>query len=68
MNKIQTGDIVEIQGDEMTRVIWDLIKEKLLLPYLDMKIHFFDLGIENRELTKDQGSYYLKICFDYHFI
>lgn len=55
MAKIQCGDIVEIQGDEMTRVIWDLIKEKLLFPYLDMKLHFFDLGIEYRETTKDQG-------------
>ncbi|RNA06317.1 isocitrate dehydrogenase [NADP] cytoplasmic [Brachionus plicatilis] len=54
MAKIQCGDIVEIQGDEMTRVIWDLIKEKLLFPYLDMKLHFFDLGIEYREKTKDQ--------------
>ncbi|CAF0711362.1 unnamed protein product [Brachionus calyciflorus] len=54
MAKIKCGDIVEMQGDEMTRVIWDLIKEKLLLPYLDMNIHFFDLGMENREITKDQ--------------
>lgn len=55
MGKIQCGDVVEMQGDEMTRVIWDLIKEKLILPYLDLKIHYFDLGMESRELTKDQG-------------
>jgi isocitrate dehydrogenase len=48
MSKIVGGDVVEIQGDEMTRVIWDLIKENLILPYLDLKIHYFDLGIENR--------------------
>lgn len=55
MSKIACGDVVEMQGDEMTRVIWDFIKEKLILPYLDIKIHFFDLGIQNREATADQG-------------
>ena len=53
--KITAGDVVEMQGDEMTRVIWDLIKEKLILPYLDVNIHFFDLGMENRDKTEDQG-------------
>lgn len=53
--RIKGGDVVEMQGDEMTRVIWDLIKEKLILPYLDLNIHYFDLGIENREATRDQG-------------
>lgn len=53
--KIRGGDVVEMQGDEMTRVIWDLIKEKLILPYLDLNIHYFDLGIENREATADKG-------------
>jgi isocitrate dehydrogenase len=52
--KITVGDVVEMQGDEMTRVIWDLIKEKLILPYLDVNIHFFDLGMENRDKTEDQ--------------
>jgi isocitrate dehydrogenase len=56
--KISAGDVVEMQGDEMTRVIWDLIKEKLILPYLDINLHFFDLGIEHREATKDQGIYF----------
>ncbi|CEP01218.1 Isocitrate dehydrogenase [NADP] [Plasmodiophora brassicae] len=46
--------VVELDGDEMTRVIWALIKEKLILPYLDLDIKYFDLGIENREKTKDQ--------------
>jgi len=52
--KIVSGDVVEMQGDEMTRVIWDLIKEKLIYPFLDLKIHFFDLGIENRDATDDK--------------
>lgn len=43
-----------MQGDEMTRIIWDLIKEKLILPYVDLKIHFFDLGIEHRDATEDK--------------
>jgi isocitrate dehydrogenase len=46
--------IVEIDGDEMTRVIWRLIKEKLILPYLDLNLQYFDLTIENRDATKDQ--------------
>ncbi|CAD5219110.1 unnamed protein product [Bursaphelenchus okinawaensis] len=54
MGKIQGGDVVEMQGDEMTRIIWDLIKEKLINPYVDLKIHYFDLGIENRDKTEDQ--------------
>ena len=40
--------IVELDGDEMTRIIWDSIKKKLILPYLDLKIEYFDLGIKNR--------------------
>ena len=52
--KISAGDVVEMQGDEMTRVIWDLIKEKLILPYLDLNIHYFVLGMENRDKTEDQ--------------
>uniref|UniRef100_A0A0N4Z655 Isocitrate dehydrogenase [NADP] n=1 Tax=Parastrongyloides trichosuri TaxID=131310 RepID=A0A0N4Z655_PARTI len=54
MTKIQGGDIVEIQGDEMAKIIWYLIKEKLILPYVDLNLHFFDLGIENRDMTNDQ--------------
>jgi len=46
--------IVEMDGDEMTRVIWDLIKQKLIFPYLDLKIEYFDLGLPNRDKTDDQ--------------
>lgn len=52
--KIKTGPVVDILGDEMTRIIWDLIKEKLILPFLDIELHVFDLGIENRDATEDQ--------------
>lgn len=40
--------VVELDGDEMTRVIWKFIKDKLILPYLDLKIEYFDLSIQNR--------------------
>lgn len=46
--------VVELDGDEMTRIIWDFIKTKLILPYLDIKIKYFDLGIKNRDFTDDQ--------------
>jgi len=46
--------VVELDGDEMTRVIWTFIKEKLIFPYLDVDIKYFDLGMENRDLTNDQ--------------
>ena len=46
--------VVDIDGDEMTRIIWHLIKEKLILPYLDINIQYFDLSIENRDATNDQ--------------
>lgn len=54
MSKIQCGPVVEMQGDEMTRIIWDLIKEKLILPYIDPEIHFFDLSVQHRDETNDQ--------------
>ena len=55
MSKIVVKNpIVELDGDEMTRVIWDFIKKKLIHPYLDMKIEYFDLGIKNRDKTSDQ--------------
>ncbi|VDM95532.1 unnamed protein product [Thelazia callipaeda] len=54
MKKIPGGDVVEIKGDEMTRVIWELIKEKLIFPFVDLKLHTFDLGIENRNNTDDK--------------
>jgi len=46
--------IVEINGDEMTRIIWNFIKDKLILPYLDVNIKYYDLGIQNRDKTNDQ--------------
>ena len=46
--------VVELDGDEMTRIIWDFIKKKLILPYLDLKIQYFDLGIKNRDKTSDK--------------
>ncbi|XP_065287837.1 isocitrate dehydrogenase [NADP] cytoplasmic-like [Dermacentor albipictus] len=54
MAKIQCGPVVDILGDEMTRVIWDLIKDKLILPFLNVELHTYDLGIENRDRTDDQ--------------
>ena len=55
MSKIKVKNpIVELDGDEMTRVIWDFIKNKLILPYLDLKIEYFDLGIKNRDNASDQ--------------
>lgn len=49
-----TNPIVEIDGDEMTRVLWALIKEKLLFPYIDLKTEYFDLGLQNRDTTDDR--------------
>jgi len=55
MQKIKvTNSVVEIDGDEMTRIIWAFIKEQLILPYLDLDIKYYDLSIENRDLTNDQ--------------
>ena len=48
------GAIVDMDGDEMTRVIWDFIKTKLILPYVDIDIKYFDLGLPNRDATNDQ--------------
>lgn len=54
MSKIKCGAIVEVKGDEMTRVIWELIKDKLILPFVDVELHVYDLSIENRDQTDDQ--------------
>lgn len=55
MQKIRmTTPLVEMDGDEMTRVIWKMIKDILLLPYLDLKTEYYDLGLENRDKTDDQ--------------
>lgn len=55
MGKIKVANpVVELDGDEMTRIIWSFIKEKLILPYLDIDIKYFDLGMESRDATDDQ--------------
>ena len=55
MNKIKVqNSVVELDGDEMTRIIWSFIKEQLILPYLDLDIKYYDLSIENRDLTNDE--------------
>jgi isocitrate dehydrogenase len=55
MNKIKAKNpIVEMDGDEMTRIIWQMIREKLILPYLDIDLKYYDLSIENRDATNDQ--------------
>jgi isocitrate dehydrogenase len=55
MQKIKVATpVVELDGDEMTRIIWQFIKDKLILPYLDIELKYFDLGIEKRDATDDQ--------------
>ena len=55
MSKISVKNpVVELDGDEMTRIIWDFIKNKLILPYLDLKIEYYDLGMKSRDNTDDQ--------------
>jgi isocitrate dehydrogenase len=55
MEKIKVANpVVDLDGDEMTRIIWQLIKDKLILPYLDLDIEYYDLSVENRDATNDQ--------------
>ena len=55
MAKIKVKNpVVDLDGDEMTRIIWALIKEKLILPYLDIDIKYYDLGMESRDKTDDK--------------
>ncbi len=55
MDKIKVANpVVELDGDEMTRIIWDLIKKELVLPYLDVDLHYYDLSVENRDATADK--------------
>jgi len=55
MSKIKVqGTVVELDGDEMTRIIWQFIKDKLILPYLDVNLEYYDLSIEHRDATDDQ--------------
>ena len=67
MNKIKVKNpVVDLDGDEMTRVIWQLIKDKLIKPYLDVELRTFDLSIENRDATDDKvtidAAYAIKEC------
>ena len=67
MSKIKvTNPVVDLDGDEMTRVIWQLIKDKLIKPYLDIELRTFDLSIENRDATEDKvtidAAYAIKDC------
>ena len=55
MAKIKVDNpVVELDGDEMTRIIWQFIKDRLILPYLDVNLEYYDLGMENRDATDDQ--------------
>ena len=55
MPKIKVSNpVVELDGDEMTRIIWHLIRDKLIHPYLDIDLKYFDLAVENRDATNDQ--------------
>ena len=49
-----TNPVAELDGDEMTRVIWKYIKDELILPFLDLNIQYFDLGMEHRDKTNDE--------------
>ena len=76
MEKIQmTTPLVEMDGDEMTRILWTMIKDELILPFVDLKTEYYDLGLPYRDQTNDQvtidsagcqeiwcGS---KVCHDY---
>ena len=58
MAKIKVKNpIVELDGDEMTRIIWHWIKERLILPYLDIDIKYYDLSIQNRDATDDRVTW-----------
>jgi len=55
MAKIKVAHpIAELDGDEMTRIIWKLIKDKLILPFLDIELDYYDLGMEHRDATDDK--------------
>ena len=59
MEKIQMKTpLVEMDGDEMTRILWQMIKDELLLPFIDLKTEYYDLGLEHRDETGDQVTIY----------
>ncbi|MBV9011307.1 MAG: NADP-dependent isocitrate dehydrogenase [Pseudonocardiales bacterium] len=67
MGKIKVvGTVVELDGDEMTRVIWRIIKDKLILPYLDLTLDYYDLGIQHRDATDDQVTVDAAHAIAYH--
>ena len=58
MEKIRmTTPLVEMDGDEMTRILWQMIKDELLLPFIDLKTEYYDLGLEHRNATDDQVTF-----------
>ena len=58
MEKIKmTTPLVEMDGDEMTRILWQMIKDELLLPFVDLKTEYYDLGLPEREKTKDKVTF-----------
>jgi hypothetical protein len=63
MDKIlMTTPLVEMDGDEMTRILWSMIKEELLLPFIDLKTEYYDLGLEHRNETNDQCHEKIRRC------
>ncbi len=69
MDKIKVKNpIVELDGDEMTRVIWKMIKDQLILPYLDLDILYYDLGMENRDATDDQVTIDAALAIKKHHV
>src|SRR3954453_19964444 len=55
MSKIKVANpVAELDGDEMTRIIWQFIKDQLILPYLDVNLEYYDLSVQNRDATNDQ--------------
>ena len=55
MDKIKMNTpLVEMDGDEMTRILWQMIKDELITPFIDLKTEYYDLGLENRNATNDQ--------------
>ena len=55
MTKIKVANpVVDLDGDEMTRIIWKMIKDKLILPFLDIQLDYYDLGMEHRDATEDK--------------
>ncbi|MBQ1243573.1 MAG: NADP-dependent isocitrate dehydrogenase, partial [Clostridia bacterium] len=56
MDKIKMGKIVEMDGDEMTRIIWKMIKDELLSPFVELNTEYYDLGLPYRDETNDQVS------------